>query len=82
MFESKIVEKYLSKCVYGAVISYIGSDGWFKVKIFDILGGHIYTYNPLDYINSEMELATKILIDYTSDIMSSFIDTSNIKIKD
>ena len=82
MFESKIVEKYLNKCVYGTVISYIDRYGWFKVKIIDVLGEHIYTFNPLDYINSEMELATKIILDYTSNIVSRFIDTSNLRIKD
>lgn len=82
MFDSKIVEKYLNKCIYGTVISYIDSYGWLKVKIFDVLGEHIYTYNPLEYINSEMELATKIILDYTSNIVSRFINTSNLRIKD
>ena len=81
MFESKIVEKYLNKCVQGTVISYIDSYGWFKVKIIDVLGEHIYTFNPLEYLDSEMELATKIIFDYTSNIVSRFIDTSNISIK-
>lgn len=78
MFDSKIVEKYLNACVYGTVLSYIDRYGWFKVKIIDILGEHIYTFNPLEYINSEMILVTEIMRDYTTNIVSRFIDTTKL----